>query len=683
MRESQGTGITSRNRSIARNTVSGVSRSQLENRNSVTKLSPAEKSVSNNKNAKSSHKNTLINKLLVVDPDKDFSSIVADYLTLFGFQVAHRNTLVSALDYVKRESCDLIFLSDNFDQVHPISSLRKFKKISDSLIVVIATRGDDQLAVELIKAGASDYLSRRVKDNDILASLASLLERLGNQIEQELRESPNEFQDSNASAIHSTDDTEDKLGDRLVQFYEDMSQKSRQYSELPEIDQPRLRDRTDSIAEENFNGTHHQVNFDAPEHVDPRTNRAEIKRDSFNRPDLDSVDFGRAELDSRDIRRLDTLERDLNENSQSNEVFERLSLKSEFKSNEQVFSENQRSHTKRQDTANITDLPGNLISLDKDMNIDVINRSASRILGFSVQQNFQKSILEFIPSALQRSFQIEFDDFCQSSHTLDNVDSTSQKLFETVLMIANGQTIPVNCHLSCTETQYHDLDRPQLTRYLLSFEDISEVKSALAKQQYHAMWNSILHSYSYRFINLKLAEFSSELSDIISDTANFFKLDRVAIFLLDRSATSAKIYLEWLKSECASLKQFSKKIDVQKTAMEFEHLFAGKTQLLSPEGTIKESADLSCFGLSEHYAQVGALSSIILPLERHSMAEDKKIMGWLSLDYQTLNNQWNTEDLQLISPLSKLISEAFARRAQEEHRRVTHQKLSENHGRLS
>ena len=65
------------------------------------------------------------------------------------------------------------------------------------------------------------------------------------------------------------------------------------------------------------------------------------------------------------------------------------------------------------------------------------------------------------------------------------------------------------------------------------------------------------------------------------------------------------------------------------------------------------------------------------------MGEGNRIMGWLSLDYQTSNNQWKNDDLTLVLPLSKLISEAFARRAQEEHRRVTHQKLSENHGRLS
>ncbi len=586
-------------------------------------------------------KNTNLQKLLVVDPDSNFSATVADYLTLFGFQVDHKNSLVSALDYLKHYDCDLIFLSDNFEQIHPITSLRKFKKTSNSKIVIIATRGDDQLAVELIKAGASDYLSRRVKDKDILSSLASLLDRLSNhnQAEKISRESPNKSQLSKTSEFKPVDKplnkSIDKLGERLVDFYEGVSQRGKSDSEIAEFELTR-----------------------------PSINSDHSRQDNFKRPD-----FNRLEINAKDLDKVD--------------VFERLSLESDSTSNEMASPKTKPRSMWQTGVANIADLPGNLISLDQNLNVDVISHSASRVLGVSVQENIQKSVFEFIPQPLQKSFQQEFNDITENCHVIGNNGTGNQKLFETVLTIKNGKTIPVNCQLSCIESHHFDLNKSKKNRYLLSFDDLSDVKSAQAKQQYQAMWNNILHNYSYRFINFKLADFPSELTSIISETASFFKLDRVSIYLFDRTSSSAKIYLEWLKNDYSSLKQFSKKIEIQNGAIEFSTLLVGDVLLLTPEETIQTSPDLSCFGLSEHYAQVGARSTVILPLERHTSSNSNRIMGWLSLDFQTPNNQWLKEDLALIIPLSKLISEAFSRRTQEEHRRVTHQKLSENHGRLS
>ncbi|PCI73555.1 MAG: hypothetical protein COB38_00375 [Gammaproteobacteria bacterium] len=650
-------------------------------------------------------KNTTIQNILVVDPDSKFSSTVADYLTLFGFQVSHKNSLVSALDYLKNHNCDLIFVSDNFEQIHPITSLRKFKEISDSKIVIIATRGDDQLAVELIKAGASDYLSRRVKDKDILSSLASLLDRLGNQAKKALKKSPNKFHTPNTDEFKPVNKPVDKLGERLVHFYEGASRQARYDSEIAGLESTRSNVGTDMgtdigteiIADIKSESSRPLVinrpdfsraDFDRADFDRENHNRAGFNREDHNRPDFNREDRNRPDFNGPDFNLPEPNEKDLDRIN----VFERLSLESDFNSKRNASPKTKSQSMKQTGIANITDLPGNLISLDQNLNIDVINHSASSILGFSVQENIQKSVLEFIPQSLQKSFQQELIDIAENchvvgGHAVGEEETGNQKQFETVLTIKNGDTIPVNCHLSCyysrSESHHSDLNKSKEISYLLSFDDISHVKSAQAKQQYQAMWNNVLHNYSYRFINFKLADFPSELTSIISEAASFFKLDRVSIYLFDRTSSSAKIYLEWLKSGCASLKQFSKKIELQNDAVEFSALLAGEVQLLTPEETIKTSADLSCFGLSEHYAQVGAKSTVILPLERHTSSDKNRIMGWLSLDFQTSNNQWLQEDLMLISPLSKLISEAFSRRAQEEHRRVTHQKLSENHGRLS
>ena len=486
-----------------------------------------------------------VRSVLVVDPDPDFSSIVADYLKLFGYNIYAQNDINDAIEYAQQQNIDVIFLADNFEHHHPINVLRQFKSVVKSaIIVVLANRGDDQLAVELIKSGADDYLSRRVKDKDILTSIASLLEKIAS---------------SGSTSIDSRTGLENQ---------------------------------------------------------------------------------------SRSVRANATISIPSEPTEQQDKIIDLKLLES--------------------DTLNAD------IVLDNEFKLVDISGKFSKIFGYEVEGISNIPIETIMPKVFYLDLLSKIKHI--NTKKVDEYDETHfSSPIELVVITKNGKGVPLKCRIEASDTAGES--NPH---YLLFFEDLSDEKSHQADLMHQSMWNNLLRSFAHRFINLKLEDFSEELTQVVSETANFFKLDRVSIFLFDKKSVKARIYLEWLKKDTESLNQFSKKIEIDSELIEFSRLLNNEIQCLSPLKSTKDPQEKQCLGLSEHYAQVNAVSSMLLPISSKG-----KVIGWISLDYQFEQQKWNREDIDMVEPLGELVSEAFTRRAKEEQRKVTHQKLSENHGRLS
>lgn len=503
-----------------------------------------------------------IQSILVVDPDPEFSSTVSDYLKLFGYNISHRSDIDDALQFVKAKNCDVIFLADNFDFHHPIDVLRKFKNVApSSLIAILANKGDDQLAVELLKSGADDYLSRRIKDKDILTSIANLLEKFSENTPNRI----NEVKPEELGQIIEPASNEDSTADLVIE---------KLHSE----------------------------------------------------------------------RHLDT--------HVLNEMLEYL--------------------------------PGALVLLDENLDIKYMNKSCQNLLAYSPEELTEQPVDNILSkntySELVKELKL-YSSQLNNNATNAVLSARTSKPFEIAVESKLGQPILVRCQISLFKSSNPESAKGHFDsapQYLLSFEDLRIEQEKHAELLYTSMWNTLLRAFAHRFINLKLENFSDELSSIVSETANFFKLDRFSIYLFDKSNSKARIYLEWLRKDTESLKVFSKKIEIEPNLAEFEKILNNQTQIIKPLSNIEDSSLDECYGLSEHYAQVNAISTAVLPIQ-----QGNKVAGWLALDFQKDKNIWTEDNLEVLEPFGQLFSEAFTRRAREEHRKVTHQKLSENHGRLS
>lgn len=115
-------------------------------------------------------------KILAVDDDSTFSTMIKSYLTKNGYDVLVASNVHNALELVKTEKPDLI-LSDyrmpGRDGLEFLSDLKVLQ--SKSPLVLMTGFGDIRLAVRAMKLGAKDYLTKPVNPSELLEVVQSIL----------------------------------------------------------------------------------------------------------------------------------------------------------------------------------------------------------------------------------------------------------------------------------------------------------------------------------------------------------------------------------------------------------------------------------------------------------------------------------------------------------------------------
>jgi DNA-binding NtrC family response regulator len=94
-----------------------------------------------------------------------------------GYDVATANSGDDALDLVKEQSFDIVFLDENMPGISGLETLVKIKQIRTDLPVVMITKSEEEHIMEdAIGSQISDYLIKSVNPNQILLSLKKILE---------------------------------------------------------------------------------------------------------------------------------------------------------------------------------------------------------------------------------------------------------------------------------------------------------------------------------------------------------------------------------------------------------------------------------------------------------------------------------------------------------------------------
>lgn len=107
--------------------------------------------------------------ILVIDDNLDICQLLDRFLTKKGHQVQTTISGKTGLDYVKKSNFDLIFCDFKLREMDGREILQKVKEISPSTQVIIITGyGDVKIAVEVIKNGAFDYITKPLIPDEIL-----------------------------------------------------------------------------------------------------------------------------------------------------------------------------------------------------------------------------------------------------------------------------------------------------------------------------------------------------------------------------------------------------------------------------------------------------------------------------------------------------------------------------------
>lgn len=115
-----------------------------------------------------------VKKILVVDDEKTTQKILKKVLENYGYEVSTSPNGKDALKKIKEIKFDVLLTDLNMPHINGIELTKKVLKIEPGIIVILITAyGTIRSAVEAIKLGAYDYLTKPIDNKELLLSISS------------------------------------------------------------------------------------------------------------------------------------------------------------------------------------------------------------------------------------------------------------------------------------------------------------------------------------------------------------------------------------------------------------------------------------------------------------------------------------------------------------------------------
>ena len=116
-------------------------------------------------------------RILVIDDESAICRILREILEHEKYNVDDAASAIEALPLVKENEYDAILCDIKMPQMDGIEFLEEARKISDAPIIMISGHGTIDTAVEAIKKGAFDYISKPPDLNRLLITLRNALDK--------------------------------------------------------------------------------------------------------------------------------------------------------------------------------------------------------------------------------------------------------------------------------------------------------------------------------------------------------------------------------------------------------------------------------------------------------------------------------------------------------------------------
>ena len=108
-------------------------------------------------------------RLLIVDDEEAARYGMRRALSTFGYNVSEAASAEAARALIKQQEPDLMLLDVNLPGMSGLDFLRELKSANGNgpLVIIITAHGSERMAVEAVKAGAYDYLSKPFELDDL------------------------------------------------------------------------------------------------------------------------------------------------------------------------------------------------------------------------------------------------------------------------------------------------------------------------------------------------------------------------------------------------------------------------------------------------------------------------------------------------------------------------------------
>jgi len=115
-------------------------------------------------------------KILVVDDERSHRQMIEAVLSAEGYEIAQADNGQAAIDAVTKKFYDLIIMDIRMPELGGIEALKKIKAISPGIPIIIMTAyASVGTAVDALKSGASDYLTKPLDIEELKILVAKTL----------------------------------------------------------------------------------------------------------------------------------------------------------------------------------------------------------------------------------------------------------------------------------------------------------------------------------------------------------------------------------------------------------------------------------------------------------------------------------------------------------------------------
>lgn len=118
-----------------------------------------------------------MNKILIIDDEVNVAVLLSKFLTRNGFDVTTASSGNTGIEHLKNEEFDLVLCDYRLEDTDGREMLRLIKtQYPKTGVIIITGYSDIKMAVELIKMGAYDYISKPLYPDEILNTITKAIE---------------------------------------------------------------------------------------------------------------------------------------------------------------------------------------------------------------------------------------------------------------------------------------------------------------------------------------------------------------------------------------------------------------------------------------------------------------------------------------------------------------------------
>jgi two-component system, OmpR family, KDP operon response regulator KdpE len=115
--------------------------------------------------------------VLVVDDEPQLRRAMKATLTDLGYSVIEAKTGEEALDRIRADSPDLVLLDLNMPGIGGLETCRAIRETSDIPVIVLSVRNSERDKVQVLDAGADDYVTKPFSIQELLARIRAAMRR--------------------------------------------------------------------------------------------------------------------------------------------------------------------------------------------------------------------------------------------------------------------------------------------------------------------------------------------------------------------------------------------------------------------------------------------------------------------------------------------------------------------------